>query len=34
VYPNGHFDIYVGEPFERVVADQVEFLQRHVPPLN
>jgi pimeloyl-ACP methyl ester carboxylesterase len=34
VYPNGHFDIYVGEPFERVVSDQVEFLQRHVPPLN
>jgi dienelactone hydrolase len=24
----GHFDIYVGEVFERNVADQVEFLQR------
>ena len=25
-YPYGHFDIYAGEPFERVVADQTEFL--------
>jgi len=25
-YPIGHFDIYVGEDFERSVADQVEFL--------
>src|SRR5690349_3794769 len=31
LYPEGHFDIYVGEPFERVVADQIAFLQRHVP---
>jgi pimeloyl-ACP methyl ester carboxylesterase len=31
VYPTGHFDIYVGEPFERAVADQIAFLQRHVP---
>ncbi|MFA9272474.1 MAG: alpha/beta hydrolase [Baekduiaceae bacterium] len=30
-YPVGHFDIYLGEPFERAVADQVAFLQRHVP---
>lgn len=30
-YPAGHFDIYVGEFFERVVADQLEFLKRHVP---
>jgi len=30
-YPDGHFDIYVGEPFERVVADQLEFIRRHVP---
>jgi uncharacterized protein len=29
-YPGGHFDIYVGELFERVVADQVEFLERHL----
>ncbi len=27
-YPGGHFDIYVGEPFERAVTDQIEFLQR------
>ena len=27
-YPGGHFDIYVGEPFERAVADQIEFLDR------
>jgi len=30
-YPDGHFDIYVGEAFERVVKDQIEFLQRRVP---
>jgi pimeloyl-ACP methyl ester carboxylesterase len=27
-YDAGHFDIYVGERFERVVTDQIEFLQR------
>lgn len=27
----GHFDIYVGEDFERNVADQLGFLARHVP---
>jgi fermentation-respiration switch protein FrsA (DUF1100 family) len=27
-YPAGHFDIYKGEMFERVVADQLEFLAR------
>jgi uncharacterized protein len=31
-YPGGHFDIYVGELFERVVADQLEFLERHLAP--
>jgi pimeloyl-ACP methyl ester carboxylesterase len=31
-YPVGHFDIYVGEAFERVVADQLAFLEEHVPP--
>jgi pimeloyl-ACP methyl ester carboxylesterase len=31
-YPIGHFDIYVGEPFERAVADQTEFLVRHLSP--
>ena len=30
-YPVGHFDIYIGEPFERVVADQLAFLHTHVP---
>ncbi|OLR93255.1 alpha/beta hydrolase [Actinokineospora bangkokensis] len=31
-YPAGHFDIYTGEPFEAVVADQLRFLTTHVPP--
>ena len=31
LYDTGHFDIYVGEWFERVVTDQVEFLARHIP---
>jgi pimeloyl-ACP methyl ester carboxylesterase len=31
-YPAGHFDIYVGEQFERVVADELAFLEEHVPP--
>jgi pimeloyl-ACP methyl ester carboxylesterase len=31
VYPYGHFDIYMGEPFEVVVKDQLEFLARVVP---
>jgi pimeloyl-ACP methyl ester carboxylesterase len=31
LYREGHFDIYVGEAFERVVADQLDFLQRHLP---
>jgi dienelactone hydrolase len=31
LYPYGHFDIYVGEPYERVTADQLEFLARVVP---
>ncbi len=29
-YPVGHFDIYLGEPFEQAVADQTEFLIRHL----
>jgi uncharacterized protein len=32
-YPIGHFDIYVGEHFERAVADQTAFLQRHLAPV-
>ena len=31
-YPIGHFDIYVGEHFERAVADQTRFLQRVLMP--
>jgi len=31
-YPIGHFDVYVGEPFERSVADQLFFLGRHLVP--
>jgi uncharacterized protein len=30
-YPDGHFDIYRGEPFERVLHDQLAFLTAHVP---
>jgi hypothetical protein len=30
-YPYGHFDVYLGDAFEVVVADYVAFLQRHVP---
>lgn len=30
VYQEGHFDIYVGQAFERVIADQINFLRRHV----
>ena len=29
-YPIGHFDIYVGEAFERAVSDQTDFLKRHL----
>jgi dienelactone hydrolase len=31
-YAAGHFDIYLGEMFEAVVADQTEFLVRHLQP--
>ncbi len=27
-YPGGHFEIYVGDTFERAVTDQIEFLGR------
>ena len=30
-YPIGHFDIYLGEAFEQAIADQLAFLQKHVP---
>jgi pimeloyl-ACP methyl ester carboxylesterase len=29
-YPVGHFDIYLGEPFEHAVRDQSDFLVRHL----
>ncbi len=32
LYDEGHFDIYVGAAFEKVIADQLAFLQTHVPP--
>ena len=31
-YPIGHFDIYLGAPFERAIADQLHFLARHLAP--
>ena len=31
LYDTGHFDIYVGDAFERNVTDQLAFLSRHVP---
>ena len=30
-YDAGHFDIYVGDDFDRVIADQIAFLRLHVP---
>lgn len=30
-YADGHFEIYVGDAFERVVKDQLDFLRRTVP---
>ncbi|WP_375483347.1 alpha/beta hydrolase [uncultured Mycobacterium sp.] len=30
VYPEGHFDIYVGEAFDRVITDQLAFLDTHL----
>jgi pimeloyl-ACP methyl ester carboxylesterase len=32
-YPFGHFEICIGEAFEQVVADQVAFLRRTMPPV-
>jgi uncharacterized protein len=34
MYPEGHFAIYVDEAFERVVADQLAFLDRHLNPAS
>jgi dienelactone hydrolase len=30
LYPEGHFEIYVDDAFERVIADQLEFLEKHL----
>jgi pimeloyl-ACP methyl ester carboxylesterase len=30
-YEAGHFDIYVGDDFDRVTSDQIAFLRQHVP---
>jgi hypothetical protein len=29
-YPNGHFDYYSGAGFQQIVADELEFLMRHL----
>ena len=31
LYDTGHFEVYVGEWFERNVSDQLDFLARRVP---
>jgi len=31
-FPVGHFEVYLGEWFERAVAVQTEFLRRHLLP--
>jgi dienelactone hydrolase len=31
-YDAGHFDFYLGEPFEALVRDQIDFLTRHLHP--
>lgn len=30
IYPIGHFDIYVGENFEKAVSDQIDFFKKHL----
>jgi pimeloyl-ACP methyl ester carboxylesterase len=30
-YPIGHFEIYLGEAFERSVSDQIDFFSHHLP---
>jgi pimeloyl-ACP methyl ester carboxylesterase len=29
-YPTGHFDVYVGDTWEQVIGDQIDFLRRHL----
>lgn len=31
LYSYGHFEIYLGAPFEHAIKDQIAFLQKHVP---
>ena len=31
-YPIGHFDLYLGEDFNRSVSDQIEFFEQHLTP--
>ena len=33
-YDAGHFDFYLGETFEALVCDQIEFLARHLHPVQ
>jgi len=33
-YPGGHFDLYGGVTFERAIAHQIDFLQRHLGPVE
>jgi poly(3-hydroxyalkanoate) synthetase len=30
IYPVGHFDIYVGENFEKTVSDQITFIRKNL----
>ena len=30
-YDTGHFDIYLGDWFALVIADQIDFVRAHVP---
>lgn len=32
LYPAGHFEFYLGEPFEQLVREQTEFLVKHLHP--
>jgi len=34
LYPEGHFEIYVGDAFERVIADQLDFLDKNLKTLS
>ena len=31
LYQVGHFDIYVGDPFQKAITDMIAFLRFHVP---